>query len=53
MKLLKLIEKPLKSWNLAPCAKNEMKIREPNAEELEKAIATCNINDIDTLIVYK
>ena len=52
MKLLKLIEAPLKDWSTAPVLQNEMRIVSPNAEELEKAIAMCNINDIDTLYVY-
>lgn len=53
MKLIKLIERSTKDWNLSQCLPNEMKILQPNAEDLEKAIANCNINDIDTLIVYK
>lgn len=54
MKLLKVIEKPLKDWHktLGKRPINEMWIREPSSEELEKAIATCNINDIETLVIY-
>lgn len=52
MKLIKLIERDLKQWG-KPSLPNELHIKEPNEFELEKAIANCNINNIDTLIVYR
>ena len=55
MQLLNVIEAPLKDWNVdrkkAVPAKT-MLIREPSEEDLEKAIAYCNINELEALIIY-
>jgi hypothetical protein len=55
MKLIKLIEAPLKDWNkdLSKSPVGEMRIKEPSEFDLEKAIANCNINELDTLVVYR
>lgn len=50
MKLLKVIERPLKDWDKP--LKSELYIIKPNAEELEKAIAQANINGLDTIVIY-
>lgn len=52
MKLIKLIERDLKQWGKSSLT-NELHVKEPSQFDLEQAIANCNINNIDTLIVYR
>lgn len=52
MKLIKLIEEPLKTWDKS-APDGTMQVKEPSPELLEKIIADCAINGIDTIVVYK
>lgn len=51
MRLLKVIERPLKQFG--KCQDVAVHIKDPTEFELEQAIARCNINGYDTLIIYK
>ena len=53
MRLIRIEERELKHWDKRYIDKTELHIKEPSELELEKAIAHVNVNELDTLVIYK
>lgn len=51
MKLLKIIERPIKSFG-KPGLANEFHIKNPTDFEFEQAKTYCHLNGLDTIVIY-